>query len=79
MLEGESFIPRKLTAKQIYQEKLMRESDDLVAQMNLIRERTNEVNKLRGLDMVRWKHEITHIRELKRMIDTGKRVFPSVE
>jgi len=31
MLEGERFIPRKLTAKQIYQEKLMRESDDLVA------------------------------------------------
>jgi hypothetical protein len=33
---------------------------------------------LRGLDMVRWKHEISHIKEIKRLMDTGMRIYPNV-
>jgi hypothetical protein len=46
--------------------------------MKIIKKRTNEVNKLRGLDWVRWKHEITHINDIKRDIDTGKRIYHNV-
>lgn len=46
--------------------------------MKIIEKRTNEVNKLRGLDWVRWKHEITHIKEIRRGIDTGKRTYETV-
>jgi len=56
----------------------MKESDDLVAQNDLIKKRFIEVNKLRGLDTFRWKHEISHIKEIKRLMDTGRRIYSNV-
>jgi hypothetical protein len=44
----------------------MYESEDLMKQTQYIKRRTDEVNALRGLDWVRFKHEKQHLEEMKQ-------------
>lgn len=56
-LAKENFKEKKMTSKELYKQKVMYESEDLMKQTLYIKRRTNEVNALRGLDWVRFKHE----------------------
>lgn len=77
-LAKENFKEKKMTVKELYKQKVMYESEDLMKQTQYIKKRTDEVNALRGLDWVRFKHEKQHLEEMKQKMQMGL-IFKTVD
>jgi hypothetical protein len=78
MLLRNRYVAKKLTPQQIQQNELLKRTDDLVAQLMLLKRREAEIKSLHGLDFVKWKKELEHYSQIKQDIDHGIKNYATV-